>query len=142
MPIGTKFAPSNSLEYGSKSLNADMRGVLFTATAGTSTSNDLLVSNDSLIDGAILIVIGASLGDTLTAQVVDVDNMLGYGAGTVLGQYLTSWYMNPNESFQLEFTSPYPAKLFGGLYLRMTYTSVGSSDVSVIINYKLHKVLW
>jgi hypothetical protein len=140
--LGSKYAPGSEKEYSAKDLNANFKGILFTATAGTTTTSDLLVSDDSLIDGAKLIVIGATIGDKGTLQVIDKDNVLGYGANTVLGQYVTDWYMNPNDSNQLDSKSAYPAKIFGGLYLRMIYTSVGPSDVNIILNYKLHKILW
>ena len=140
--LGSKYAPINKDQYGSKDINADLRGNRFTATAGESTTNDFLISDDTLVDGAILIAIGSALGDNITCQVVDKDNVLGLGAGAVLGQYVTDWFMNPQASVQLDFVSPYPAKLYGGLYLRLIYVSVGLTNVEVIVNYKLHKVLW
>jgi hypothetical protein len=140
---GSKYAPNSFHEYSSKDLNANFRGNKFVATKNTTTNNDMQITDDCLIDGAVLIVLGGVIGDKITAQVIDKDNIFGYGANTVLGQYVTDWYINPQESFQLDFNSTYPAKLFTGLYLRIVYTSIGTeNDVDVIINYKLHKVLW
>lgn len=138
----SKFAPLNFSEYGAKDLNASFKGINFVAAAGETTTNDLEIVDDMLIDGGVLITIGAALGDSITCQVIDKDNIFGYGYDTVLGQYITDWYMNPNSSLQVDFTNTYPAKLYAGLYLRILYTSVGTSDVNVILNYKLHKVLW
>jgi len=142
MPSNTKFAPTSSQQYSSKDLNANFKGNLFSATAGTTTTNDMQITDDHLIDGATLVCIAATIGDKITMQVVDKDNVMGFGANTVLGQYVTDWYINPNESKQLDFQSMYPAKIYSGLYLRMLYTSVGATNVDVIVNYRLHKVLW
>lgn len=141
MPAGTKYAPINVSEYGSKDLNAALRGDLFQAAAGQETTRDFLISDDSLIDGAIVHVLNSALGDKLKCQVVDKNNIFGYGANTVLGQYVTDWYINPSKTEQLDFTCPYPAKIYSGLYLRVVYSSTGASPVDVIVNYKLHKVL-
>lgn len=140
--LGSKYAPTGADQYGSKDLNTSLQGCLFTASPGVETLHDYLISDDHLVDGAVLIAIGAALGDYITCQVVDKDNVIGYGAGVVLGQYVTNWYMNPAVSVQLNFKSSYPAKIFGGLYLRIKYHSVGASNVEVIINYILHKILW
>lgn len=140
--IGSKYAPISADQYGSKDINTSLKGHRFTAAAGAQTLDDYLLADDHLVDGAVLIAIDPALGDTLSCQVVDKDNMFGFGAGFVLGQYVTDWYMNPRESVQLNFKSSYPAKVFGGLYLRLIYTSVGEAPVEVIVNYHLHKVLW
>jgi hypothetical protein len=140
--IGSKCSPSNFKEYSAKDLNTQLYGTKFVATAGTTTNNDFYITDDCLIDGAVFVTINSALGDYIDCQVVDVDNILGYGAGTVLGQYVYNWYVNPNETFQFNYESKYPAKIFGGLYLRFSYVSVGTTNVDIIVNYTLHKVLW
>jgi hypothetical protein len=139
---GSKYSPSNILEYGSKDLNTNLKGVTFTALAGQVTSHDLKIDDDHLIDGASIITQLSALGDKITCQVIDKDNIFGYGANTILGQYVTDWYMDPNSTKQLNYESQYPAKVYAGLYLRIIYTSVGLVNVNVITNYRLHKVLW
>ncbi len=142
MASNTQFAPTNTDQYSAKDLNASHKGTKFTAIAGQATSHDLAITDDVLIDGGVLVVLNGVIGDKITFQVVDIDNIKGYGANTVLGQYKTDWYINPQESVQLDFTSRYPAKVFAGLYLRVVYTSTGSNNLDVIVNYKLQKVLW
>ena len=142
MPIGTKYAPAKKADYGSKDLNASLMGTKFTASAGVETTHDFLIAEDHLIDGAQLVVITGILGDKVKCQVVDKDNVLGYGENVVLGEYVKDWYINPSESKQLEYESNYPAKIYGGLYLRTIYTSTGENSVEVIVNYLLHKILW
>lgn len=138
----SKFSPTNSDQYSSKDLNADYRGKKFVAIAGQATTYDYLVSNDYLVDGAVVYVHGAAFGDKVNFQVIDKDNVMGYGANVVLGHYVFDWYINPDEAYQYDFKSVYPAKIFSGLYMRTIYTSVGTENANVIINYKLHKCLW
>lgn len=144
--LGSRYAPHNFLAYGSKDINANHKGIKFEITAPVEDSeseHDLLIADDHLIDGAKLVVIGGSFGDRLDFQVVDIDNVMGLGANTVLGQYITDWYVNPETSEQMNFESRYPAKIFGGLYMRIRYKAVaGGTTRKVICNYKLHKVLW
>lgn len=140
--INSKYAPISGDQFGAKDLNAALQGSRFTAAPGVETVNDYFIADDHLVDGAVLIALSSSLGDTVSCQVVDVNNVLGYGAGVVLGQYVTSWYMNPQASVQLNFKSSYPAKIYGGLFLRLKYNSVGNTPVEIIVNYILHKVLW
>lgn len=138
----SQFAPTSSSQYSSKDLNADYQGFKFTATANSVSTGDFKILNDSLIDGGVVFAKNTAMGDKVTLQVVDVDNVMGYGANVVLGQYVTNWYINPDSTFQVDFKSAYPAKIFTGLYLRVLYTSVGNNNVDFIINYRLHKVLW
>lgn len=138
----SQFNPNSQAQYSKSDLNADFKGLKFAATAGATTSGDLLLSHDYLIDGAIFFAKGAAMGDYVNFKIIDKDNVMGYGANTVLGQYVTTWYINPDSTFQADMKSIYPAKIFSGLYLRMDYISTGGTNVDVIINYKLHKVLW
>ena len=140
--LGSKYAPMSRSEYSKNDLNANFRGVKFDAAAGTTTTHDFKLDDDNLVDGASVFVLNAAIGDTLTLQVIDKDNVLGFGANVVLGQYVTEWFINPASASQGEFTSVYPAKIFGGLYLRKIYSSVGEVAPTVVVNYKLHKVLW
>lgn len=140
---GSKYAPMNFDEYGTKDINAHFQGTFFTASNSATTEHDFLVTDDHIIDGAEISVIGAPVvGDYLIAQVVDKDNVMGYGAGVMLNEFVPKWYIAPGIVKQLNHESKYPAKIYHGLYLRIKYVSVGSVDVSVIVNFKLHKVLW
>lgn len=141
MPSGTLYSPLNVLGYGAKDLNAAFVGQMFTAAKGVMTTQDLQIVDDLLVDGGVIIADGVVFGDTIDCQVVDVDNVFGYGAGVVLGQYITNWYLTTGNS-RWDFTIPYPAKLLAGLYVRINYHSIGTEiDVKVAINYKFHKVL-
>jgi hypothetical protein len=139
----SKYNPASFQEYSAKDLNVNLTGHKFVAAANTPTSCDFVVTDDYLIDGAEINVINSNIGDTITAQVIDKDNVMGYGANLVLRQFVTDWYVNPSTTQQIEYTSRYPAKIFAGLYLRIIYKSTHeSTPADVIVNYNLHKVLW
>lgn len=141
MATGTSYKPEKFVELGAVNLDFNAQGVKATATANTTTNIDYKLLDDCLITGITLLVSSATFGDKATLQVVDVDNVLGYGAGTVLKQPGTNWYMASDVQTQLSASSLYPAKITAGLYLRVIYTSTALlTGPTVCINYHLHKV--
>lgn len=139
----SKYAPISVSEFGAKDLNAALQGTNFIAIATQTTIKDYKVEHDYILDGAEISVVGVPLiGDYLKGQVVDVDNVFGYGAGLVLGEFVPKWMIVPGLILQLSYESKYPAKIYAGLYIRTIYYSLGLSNLDVIANYKLHKVLW
>jgi hypothetical protein len=140
--INSKYSPSSKSEYGAKDLNLDVQGVKYDITANSTQDLDFLISDDYIMDGMILDAVNHVLGDKVTFQVVDIDNVLGYGANVVLKQFGTDVYMAPGLTRQVNADSVYPAKVFAGLYLRIKYTSVGETNPTLLVRYNLHKVLW
>lgn len=138
MPSNTTYNPTNTGDLEKSKLNFDGQGVTQTITAGQTQNVDLTLTNDCLITGAWLIINNGNFGDSCNFQVVDTTGIYA-PAGTVLSQFITNWYLPTTIDDQ--FDIPYPAKIYSGLTIRLVYTSTGSTNVSVIINYKLHKVL-
>lgn len=128
-------------DLNSTLVNFRGKGFSGTATAGQSTNIQYLVSERRLITGVEVILVNHHADDTMHFQVVDVDNVLGYGAGTVLNTFGESWNVCADESCQGQLHIPYPADILAGLYIRIAYTSVGNTNVSVKCNLFLHKVL-
>lgn len=115
-------------------------GVKATATKNTTTNVDLKVAENYIyVNGAEFIQANAVIGDYVECQVIDIDNVLGYGADTVLTQYISKWYLDPSTTrFCLE--SPYAGNVPNGCYMRMIYHSVGTvNDVDICVNYFFHK---
>lgn len=117
-----------------------MVAICATIPHGESLEIDLPIQNFAnesytfkYIWGGQAILKDASYGDWATFQIVDKDNILGYGTGVILKEYIKKCYMDPNR--RLEFESLAPGKLLVGLYLRCIYTSVGSIDPTIYINY-------
>lgn len=145
---GSKYAPTKVEEFSSKDLNANLQGYKFTTTPWIDGDPIFTVSNykvdqDHILQGAEISIIGTPHEDDyFIGQVVDVDNILGAGAGYVAGTYVPRWEIVPGIAKQLNYESNYPAKLIHGLYLRITYVSINPNSIKVKVNYKLHKVLW
>ena len=115
------------------------KGISGTATAGTTTDIDYKLTEERYINGCQLILNSHALGDTVTFQVVDKDNVLGYGAGVVLQEFGTTWQVSEDERNQGVFKVEYPAKILANLYVRIKYTSQGLTNVNVACNLFLHK---
>jgi hypothetical protein len=115
------------------------KGIAFTATAGASTSYDYKLTEGRLIDGTRLILKNHVFGDSVKFQVVDVDNILGYGAGVVLDEFADSWFVVEDRQDQHETRLPYSAEVIANLYLRIIYASVGGTNVLVQCNLFAHK---
>jgi hypothetical protein len=112
-------------------------GVAFTAFAGATTVNDYKLTAARLIDGIQFLAKDHVFGDSVSVSVVDVDNVIGYGAGVVLDTFATGWYLSESQD-QGQIRLPYSAEVLTGLYLRITYVSVGTSNVQVKYNLFAH----
>ena len=117
------------------------KGIAFTATAGTTTSYDFKLTAARLIDGTRLFLKDHAFGDSVKFQVVDVDNILGYGANTVLDEFATDWYVASDKQDQGATRLPYSAEIIANLYIRLVYNSVGGTNVLVKCNLFLHEYL-
>lgn len=113
-------------------------GIAFTATAGTATSYDYKLTDSRVIDGTQILLKDHAFGDSVDFKVVDVDNVLGYGAGTVLESFGTNWYVAADKQDQGHIRMPYSAEIIANLYIRVTYHSVGGTNVSVNLNLFVH----
>lgn len=116
-------------------------GVIATAEKNSTTNIDFLIpgalGSSVYINGAVAFTKDAVFGDYASADIVDVNNILGYGAGLVLAQYVPKWYINPSS--ELDISTPYAGKVPAGIFIRVAYTSVGLiNDVGVAVNYRLH----
>jgi len=114
------------------------------ATKGTTSNIDYKVgtagvsSSDRYIRGMELILTNHVFGDSVNLQIVDNDNLLGYGVGTVLDQFATNWYIKDDEKSQGLIMQPLRAHIPGGLYIRIVYSSTGTvNDVNICFNLVL-----
>lgn len=106
-----------------------------TAIAGTTTDIDYKIEGKYMIYGAAMIYDNAVNGDYIAFQIVDKDNVLGYGANVVLNEWVKKWYV-PFAEKRWKVTSDVVTQLpVAGLYARLKYTSTGATDVPIKINY-------
>lgn len=118
------FAPNSSIE---------------TCPAGGEKSVLYQVTQKMYINGGRLVTDGNSVfGDWVEFQIVDHDNLLGYGVDTVLANWIPKWivaWKTAAETIQTPYAGSPPV----GMYFRMTYHSVGVADVGFSVNYMIHK---
>lgn len=132
-------------QFNANSVFYNAQGTMGTCTPGGVTNVDLKMLDDNFLTGGHLRVKGQTFGDFLHVQVVDKDNIIGYGANVVLRQFVTNWYLSADDSQQADFGLPYPAKVIAGLYIRIVYNSIaltGTPFPQLAINYDLHKALF
>ena len=127
------------------SLRARLVGIInTTATKNSTTNHDYQVPTLSYngankkvyMNGIEFFAKYAEIGDKLSFQVVDVNNILGYGAGVVLDEFGKDWYVAPDILNKIVL---YKAHLIAGLFIRVVYTSTGTTnDVKLVCNLFRH----
>ena len=114
------------------------RGASFKASVPANATQDVdyKIEQERWIDGGRALVDKIGSEDQITFQVVDKDNILGMGAGTVLDEFISGYYVPMDGN--LEVRLPYPARIVAGLYLRLKYTSTHSEGCTLKCNLYLH----
>jgi hypothetical protein len=113
-------------------------GLAGIAVKNSTTSFDFKITKDNCYcSGGEIIVQDAAHGDYIKIEIVDKDNILGYGAGAVLQTYLEKWYVDYNGKNVLDV--PYAGYIYQNLYVRLKYTSVSTTtDPHIAVNYTFH----
>jgi len=110
-----------------------------TATKTSTTNIDFKLTEERYLNGGQMIIKNHVIGDYVKFQVIDKDNILGYGSNVVLDEFISKWYIT-DTSTQPEILLAYPAKIVANLYIRIIYVSVGTLlDVNFYCNLYLHK---
>lgn len=143
--INSTYNPLNQNEFDKTKIQVADKSVQGVCPAGETASFDVTLADDHLLMGLQILAKNSNFGDTLTLQVIDIAGTLPNGASfppnTVLAQFGTTIGVCDDKQEKLNERSVYPAKLLAGLSIRLVYTSTGTTDVNVIANYILHKVL-
>ena len=84
----------------------------------------------SYFDGVEYQAVNAEIGDYVQFQVVDKDG-IAYPAGTVLEQFGNDWYIMTDVHVDLRL---FKSTISPGMYLRIKYTSTGTTDVKFVGN--------
>lgn len=114
------------------------RGASFSGDVSANSTQDIdyEITQERWINGGRAIIDNIGEDDTVTFQVVDKNNVLGFGAGLVLDEFISGFYVPQDGS--LEIALAYPAKILQGLFLRIKYTSTHASGCKVKCNLYLH----
>jgi len=133
--------PRRMVDFDSDKLSIRGKGgILGTATAGQTTNFEYKFTENRLITGGILLLEDQAFGDKVHFEVVDKDNILGYGTNVVLERFIEDWYVNWKSCEQPKPDVRYPALVLQDLYLRIIYISVGSTNVKVAFDIEGHKI--
>jgi len=118
-------------------LNLVGDGVKDQVPFGTVKNIDFKIAgNPKFLSGSEFYTKNSVIGDFITVQIVDVDNILGGGAGMVVRQLINKFYVFPDQQMILEL--PFSGRIPKDLYLRLKYTSIGAAlPVDVLCNYLL-----
>ena len=154
MPSNTVYDPDSTGDFSKKGFNFNGQGIMATITPGTAQNIDLKLTDDHDFTGVQYLIWGGSKGDFVNLQVVDADGSLtntqvpGYPTGVTysmvpgypgFGQYATNWYVN-TDGAGTPINIPYPAKVLAGMTIRIIYNSVGTTAVTIAINFNIHKM--
>lgn len=127
------YAPAPYAYAGNE--KARFVGVQYTFAAGQTASFDLQLTANVRLQGGYYWVKDSALNDKVSLSVVDVDDILGGGAGAVISQYVKDMPVAPWDH-QQELESPTAAAIPAGLYLRVTYDSFGATNPIVGVTYR------
>lgn len=110
-------------------------GVFFTAAANQTTTYSYELTSPVYLRGGVLYATPSTIGDRLTVEIVDVNNILGEGANTVIAIYVNGWYVMPGVVNQIEDISV-SEQLPSGLYVNFLYNNTSLTQATqVIVNF-------
>lgn len=137
MPTGTGYNPSKVSDFEKEKLEFSGQSIYFESTHETEfQQSDLLLTEDYLITGGMLLVKNGSFEDKIYMQVVHP--IVG-----VVNEFITGYRIVEGVQKQFQIELPYPAKLEAGLSIRCKYvpdqSQQGTRDIAV--NLYLHKIL-
>lgn len=133
--INSTYNPESITDFEKSKLNFAGKSVMGTSNASETTTIDLVLVDDHLLTGGLLIVKNGKMPDMVTLQIVHP----AYG---VVNEFVTKYRVIEDSNKQFELVLEYPARLFAGLSIRCKYES--SADIgerTIAVNYFLHKVL-
>jgi hypothetical protein len=130
---GIALVSPTEADYGGSSF---WFGSSFTALAGASTQHDVRIDQACKLFSGSFHVAGATQGDTIEFEVVDVDGVLG-APGSVLTQYADNLYVIEGERRTL--ASGQAAELLAGTYLRVVYHSTGQQEATISLDWQVFR---
>jgi hypothetical protein len=109
-------------------------GDLFSCGPGSSR-HSRRVEGPIRLQGGSFWTRGGSVGDRVSLSVVDLDDVLGGGAGVVVSEYVSRIPVPPGDYSQA-IESPTAGTIPAGLYLVVDYENAGTSAVDLGITWR------
>ena len=140
--INSTFDVINERDYNKDVLSVSYRSAQGTVAAGQTGNVDFTLTDDMFLNGLQLLAKGSNFGDTVTLQIVSLTGTLGNGVevgppGTVLNTFGVNVGIVDDVQEKINETTNYPAKILAGMTVRVIYSSTGSADVNLIVNYRM-----
>lgn len=136
MATNTFYNPDNRSQFSKSSLMFAGKSISFQCADNSESNGDLLLTDDHLLTGGILLVKNGNFSDEVSLQIVHPT--LG-----VVNEFVSKYKIIEDETRQFMFDLDYPAKLSAGLSIRVFYKAANSNQSAreIAINLFLHKVL-
>lgn len=125
-------------DFSADQVSVRIEGIGGQATTSGITNLDFKFPETRLINAGTLLVRNGENGDKISLQVVDKDNVLGYGAGAILNTFAKDMYINPESTHQVQYEIPYIARVYNWMYIRIAYTAVNATTKDVYLNIISH----
>lgn len=117
-------------------------GFLFSAAPNQVTTFDYEFTFSFYLKGGIIYSSPGLVGDFISIQIVDKNNVTGQGGTpenpTILSSYVNNWYIIPQDMNEVDDVS-LSEMIPSGLYVRVIYTSVSSNTTQVIVNFLAYR---
>jgi hypothetical protein len=105
------------------------------AEANSTTDIDYKMTGNYIIYGAEMLYDRALHGDSIQFQIIDKDNILGYGAGLVVHNWIVKWYIDSHANSMRQL-SDFGGTVLKDLYIRLKYTNIDeNSGINVKVNF-------
>ena len=124
---------------GADTVSISPFGIMFDAPANQTTIFDVSFTRDMYLKGGIMYATPGTVGDTVSIQVIDKNNVVGHGGTpdnpTILATYVNNWFVIPQDMNAIEDVS-LSQPMLSGLFARIMYANSSSSaDCQVIVNF-------
>ena len=113
-------------------------GYLYSVATPGRVNFDEKLTQDVLLQGGTYWATGASLGDTVSLSVVDVDGILGKGADYVVATYVKDSPIAPWQQL-VTLESPTAGSVPAGLYLRVSVNHTGAGGLTLGVTYRWYE---
>jgi hypothetical protein len=135
MAQNTTYNPEKVSDFEKSKLNFLGQSVTGTVIENETVNADLVLADDFLMNGGVLIVKEAKITDKVSLQVVHPI----YG---VVNEFVKEYRLAEDQQVQFSLDLPYPAKLVTGLTIRCKYVASNEPGTRIFaLNLMLHKVL-
>lgn len=133
------FATKHDLNC--RNLVPEINAFSFHCSGSGTTTNDWKIPDHMYLGAITGYFNGQSNGDYISVSVVDVDNILGFGAGVVLSNPVIKCFVNPTSNQLMQIDIGYPVFMLQNIYIRISYTSSNIlSSVEAYVNVIANKV--